>query len=106
MSRLTDEQVSMATRTANSAEFDETIVSLPFGTLRALLADREALIAENAKLRRGLVPEGFVIVPEEPTEKMIEAAKAQDANGNYITYATAYEHWDAMLEAYEKETMK
>lgn len=61
-------------------------------------------IIERARIRwnRRAIPPGYVLVPEEPTEEMVDAAerinwKDSDVRGNFIN------QWQAMIAAAAKE---
>lgn len=52
----------------------DSIQDMSPGELRALAAAQKATIAAlEAEKARGFVPEGFVLVPDEPTPEMLEA---------------------------------
>ena len=50
-----------------------------------------------------LIPKGYILVPIEPTKKMIEAGeKHEHFEGGYGSYCTDF--WNSMIEAYKKES--
>ena len=61
----------------------------------------DELKKDNSKLAEVvIIPEGYVLVPVEPTEKMIEAGYNAYVNSGWIR---TYEIYEAMIQAAQEE---
>lgn len=63
---------------------------------------RDAMRHAVRAIERAIVPPGYVLVPSEPTRKMLEAVDSM-ADDKYVARGRAMDAWDRMLAARPKE---
>lgn len=82
----------------NTKEIVAGVMDLfPGADRQALQCLAELMEKDQARLRKGLVPEGWALVPREITPEMLDAAvKGSVAD---VSYADVEELWPAILDA-------